>query len=500
MVKKKTIASIIKRGLRQMIHNGMVSLIGAGPGDIELITLKAQRLIRSADVVLYDYLVHPSIVFMAEHAIKICVGKKKGGHSTKQRDINELMVRYAKQGRSVARLKGGDPMIFGRCGEEMTYLNDHNIPFQVVPGVSSAVAAPIYAGIPLTHRDMSRSVAFITATQIADEPNMNIPQADTVVIMMGLLRLGQLVQRLKLLYASHTPIAIIESGTIASETIISGTLDTIESLQQAHQLGTPALLVVGDVVGLRDEFQWRAALPLHGQRVVISRPRHQQSKLMDGLVRLGADVLSLSLNHITPIDDALHSVDMTTVTHVILTSENGVTAFVQALLARGLDCRALSGKTIVAIGPATTNALAKVGLTADDLPTVTTSEGIVDALCPTLTAEHHVLIPTSSEADDALPTALGETSATVNPLVVFNNDCPPDAADQVALILPTDHLVFMNAASVRRMAEHYDLSQHTGPLISIGPKTTAEIAQHSNHSVIEANTPTVADVIACVCL
>ena len=228
----------------------MVYLIGAGPGDPELITQKAIRVLASVDVILYDYLVHPNIVLKAKLAQKVCVGKKKGAHSTQQKDINQLLIDYAKEGKVVARLKGGDPMVFGRCGEEMQALKAEGIHYEVIPGITSAISVPTYAGIPITHRDHSHSVAFVTATRANDIENMAFPNADTLIIMMSLLRLSSIVKRLKELRPINTPIAIIESGTYADERVVVGTISTIESLQEKEQCQPPALIVVGDVAAL----------------------------------------------------------------------------------------------------------------------------------------------------------------------------------------------------------------------------------------------------------
>ena len=238
-----------------------------------------------------------------------------------------MLIKYAKEGQVVARLKGGDPMIFGRCGEEMAALSAAGISYEIIPGITSAISAPTYAGIPITHRDCSHSVAFVTATRANDIENMTIPNADTLVMMMSLLRLSSIIARLKTLRDAATPVAIIESGTYASEKVLVGTIATIESLQETHQLKPPALIVVGEVVNLRNKFNWRDHLPLRHRRFVICRPNHQQSALADKLSVWGAEVLTLSLNRITPDPQHLKTVDLASVTMVIFTSENGVHAF-----------------------------------------------------------------------------------------------------------------------------------------------------------------------------
>ena len=266
--------------------NATVYLIGAGPGNPELLTIKAKRLLEMADVVLYDFLAHPNAVMLAKNAEKICVGKKKGVNSMKQDDIHQLMLDYSNKATHIVRLKGGDPMVFGRCGEEMAFLKQHNIPYEIVPGITSAIAAPTYAGIPITQRGVSQSVAFVTATREYDVQNMNIPTADTLVMMMSLLRLDTVVERLLETLPATTPIAIIESGTLANEKQLIGTLETIVSLQTSAQLKPPALLIVGDVAALGSQFNWRDHLPLKNRRFVLFRALHQQSTFRDMLHRL----------------------------------------------------------------------------------------------------------------------------------------------------------------------------------------------------------------------
>jgi uroporphyrinogen III methyltransferase/synthase len=470
-----------------------VYLIGAGAGDPELITQKACRALQLVDVVLYDYLVHPNIVMMATRAQKICVGKKKGAHSTQQPNINALLVSHAKKGHIVARLKGGDPMIFGRCGEEMAVLFSEGIPYEIIPGITSAISAPTYAGIPITHRDCSHSVAFVTATRANDIETIAFPNADTLVMMMSLLRLPSIIARLAEVRPLDTPVAIIESGTYASEKVVTGTLETIVALQESAQLKPPALIVVGKVVDLRSQCRWRNHLPLRHQRFVIFRPPHQQSALVDGLSLWGAEVVTLSLNHIVPAPDCLAPVDLTAITWLVFTSDNGVRAFFSGLLNKQCDIRSCKNARILAIGPKTKAALMAHGVTPDLMPEVATSDGVIATLKQTLSTRDHVLIPTSSEADDAL-LDLRTTGATVTKIVGYANHAPNDIQVMLDWIKQSDTMIFMNAASVKRLHAHYPkMSEHLA--ISIGPKTTAELQRCGVDQVLESKEASINGVI-----
>lgn len=466
-----------------------VYFIGAGPGDPELVSVKAMRVLKTANIVLYDYLVHPNIILAAKDAEKICVGKKKGAHSTQQKDINQLLVKYAKEGKTVARLKGGDPMVFGRCGEEMTALNEAKLPYEIIPGITSAISVPTYAGIPITHRDHSHSVAFVTATRANDIGNMEFPNADTLVIMMSLLRLSSIVARLTELRSPDTPIAIIEAGTYANERVLVGTLANIEAMQENALLDPPALMVVGDVAQLRHQFNWRAHLPLRHRRFVISRSHYQQSTIVDQLANLGAEVLSIPMNDILPNHSALKNINLSDITHIIFTSENGVRSFFIALTENNMDVRFLANKKVIAIGQHTTSILTSFGILPDMMPNVSTSKGIIDALGTELNSSHHVLIPTSSAADNVFET-LSETGAKVTKVNIYNNQIPADIDLKINWIKPDDIFIFMNTAAVNRLHDRYDqLPAHT--VFSIGPMTSQALRGLGVPMIHESDSPSI---------
>lgn len=414
-----------------MTPGGKVYLVGAGPGAPDLITLRAVRILERADVVLYDYLVHPNLLYHCpETAERICVGKKKGHHSKTQQDINQLMAAFAAEGKKVVRLKGGDPCIFGRGGEEMEFLKTRGVAYEIVPGVTSAIAVPSYAGIPLTHRDLSRSVAFVTGTlkRGKSAENIPIPEADTLVFLMALTHLQPLVKRLKTFrhFSGSTPVALIYKGTWAEQKTIPGTLDTIAAIQETHRLGTPALLVVGNVAGLADQLGWVHTLPLFGKRVIILRAVHQAQPLITELSLLGAEAIALPLLSFEPNERAQKRVTpnfLKKFTVLIFTSANGVDAFFNALFTKG-DARTLTGKRIVAIGPKTAEALKSYGIRADAMPPVYDAAAITKLFKKTLKQET-VLIPTAEGARQALPAALRSRGAKVTVLRMYKTLCPP---------------------------------------------------------------------------
>lgn len=476
----------------------LVYLVGAGPGDPELITIKAVRVLEHADVLLYDYLVHPNIVMIAEKATKICVGKKKGGHSATQDGINQYMIDYASNGKVVVRIKGGDPMIFGRCGEEMSVLEKHNIPYEIIPGITSAIAVPTYAGIPLTLRGSSQSVAFVTATREYDSQNMKLPIADTLVIMMSLLRLEGVVNQLRASWPETTPIAIVESGTLSIQRQLIGNLGTIIEQQRLEQMTPPALLIVGAVAAMGHQFQWRNHLPLRNRRIVLFRAMHQQSTIRDALFQAGAEVICLPMNHIQTDISKFKSIDLDTITHVILTSENGVSALMEWLIQTKQDLRQLANKQIVAVGEHTANTLMQRGVVPDIVPKKMNAKGVIHALMGRINSSHHILWPTSSQSDAEIAQGLSEMGATIHQVIAYTNECPTDAGDNLHWLKSGDDLIFMNAAAARRfftLCREQALQTNGFRMISIGPKTTKQIQQFTNQSIIESPRPGVSDIV-----
>lgn len=482
---------------------GKVYLAGAGPGDPGLLTLKAHDLLGRVDVVMYDYLVHPSVLQYAHaQAILVCVGKAKGQHSVKQDDINKMMVQYAKSGQSVLRLKGGDPCVFGRLGEELDCLKQAGINFEIVPGVSSTVAVPAYAGIPLTHRDMARSFAVVTGTLRTGngEANVHIPDADTLVFVMAVTHLNVIVQRLKDMGRSgELPAALIYRGTTAEQQCVLGTLDTIVALRDAQELTPPAILVVGEVARLSETYDWWNGLPLAGSRVIVLRTMAQGGELSSRLRELGAEVIQLPMIDIAPIPEAqaqLNSVLFTTINMVVFTSPNGVTQTVGALHANGLDVRVFYGKTVVAIGPKTASVLRDHGVVADVVARRSVQEGIVDELPADLNGVH-VLLPTSAKARQTLPDALARRGARVTELGLYDTVMPPLPEGDFGL-RDGDNVIFTSSSTVRHFFESGLFHKQRLNAFSLGPVTSRTLSDYFHGNVKEAESPSVDALIYCI--
>ncbi len=406
--------------------SGKVYLIGAGPGDPGLLTLKGQRCLAAADVVVYDYLANDALLVHARpDAERIYVGKRGGDHTLAQDQITALLVQQARAGKTVARLKGGDPFIFGRGGEEAEELRAAGIPFEVVPGVTSAVAAPAYAGIPLTHRDFTSSVAFITGHEDPEKPRSDIAWdklatgVGTLVFLMGVGNLPEIVAQLTRHGRSpETPVALIRWGTRADQQTVTGTLRDIVDRVAAAKLKPPAVIVVGEVVALREKLRWAEDRPLFGRRIVVTRAREQASALAERLQAEGAEVLEFPAIEIVPpeswgpLDAAVGRI--AEYRWILFTSANGVRFFWERLRAAGRDARSLAPARVAAIGPATADALRARGIEPDLVPAEYKAEGILAALAAEPLAGARVLIPRATEAREALPAELEKRGAKVD--------------------------------------------------------------------------------------
>lgn len=404
-----------------------VFLIGAGPGDPGLLTLKARDILASADVVVYDALAASALLAYAQpNAELIYVGKVADNHALPQDAINALLVRTARANKIVARLKGGDPYIFGRGGEEALALLEAGIAFEEVPGVSSAIAAPAYAGIPLTHRGMASSVTIITGHESADKPasvhnwKALAASASTLVFVMGMKNLPDIAANLlEAGLAPTTPAAVIYRGTSTAQRSLLSTLARLP--EEAAEFSNPSVIVVGQVAALRDRLNWFEQQPLFGKSVVVTRAREQASGLASLLTALGAEVLEFPTIEIRPLpeysklDAAIAR--LSGYTWVIFTSVNGVRHFWRRLHYLHKDSRALAACGIAAIGPATAQALAEHGIRPDFVPTRYVAEGITDGLL----SEHgktlsgaYILLPRAAVARDALQKTLTAAGAVIN--------------------------------------------------------------------------------------
>jgi uroporphyrinogen III methyltransferase/synthase len=408
-----------------------VYLVGAGPGNPGLITVKGRECIEIADVVIYDFLTSPALLKHAqEHADLIYVGKKGGDHTLSQNEINALIVEKANAGYSVCRLKGGDPFIFGRGGEEAEVLVAQEIPFEVVPGVTSAVAAAAYAGIPLTHRKLASTVAFVTGHEEPGKESSGIDWGSlargigTLVFFMGVKNLPVITQELIANGKSpHTPVALIRWGTTPNQQTVTGTLDNITERVQKAGLKAPAIMVVGDVVNLRQTLQWFEHRPLLGKKILVTRARQQASDMLKLLSDLGAECLEFPTIKVIPpeefgpLDDAVQR--LAGYDWIVFTSVNGVAFFFDRLFAMNKDVRALHHVGIAAIGPATAGKLFEFGLKSDIIPATYRAEAVAEAFRNEDLTGKRILLPRAADARAVLPAELRKMGAQVDEVTAY---------------------------------------------------------------------------------
>jgi uroporphyrinogen III methyltransferase/synthase len=464
---------------------GIVYLVGAGPGDPGLMTARALELIASADAIFHDRLIPPGALDGAREDAELAyVGKAPGKPSVPQEEIGRRLIEAARAGQSVVRLKGGDPFVFGRGGEEGEALRAAGIEFEVVPGVTAGVAATAYAGIPVTHRDEASAVAFVTGHEDPGKEESAIDwQAlarfpGTLVFYMGVKRLA--ANAAALIEAGRDadePAAAIERGTMEGQHTVVATLGTLAEAVEREGIGAPALIVVGPVVRRRESLAWLERRPLHGRRVVVTRARAQASGLAATLRGLGADVVELPAIRIEPrIDneDVRRTIgSIRDYSLVCLTSPNGADLLFEALQGAGLDVRALAGATVAAIGPGTARALAQHGVLADVVPEKFVAEALVEALAGVEVASRRVLVARAGEARDVLPDALRERGAEVEVVALYETVREEPDAEAIEAAQDADYVTFTSSSTVGNLTEA--LGQRfprDARVVSIGPVTS----------------------------
>ena len=442
---------------------GIVYLVGAGPGDPGLLTLRGKACIQSADLVVYDNLANRAFLdYAKKDAELIYVGKKGGAHTMPQEEISALIVKKASEGLAVVRLKGGDPFIFGRGGEEAQELARAGIPFEVVPGVTSAVAVPAYAGIPLTHRDHTSTVAFITGHEDPTKGQTAVAWdristgAGTLVFLMGVGNLPEIAKALEAQGRSgDTPVAVIERGTTPEQRTVIGRLKDIAEKVRNEGVRPPAIIVVGEVVTLRRELDWFEQRPLFGKRIVVTRAREQASDFRAGLTRLGAECLEFPTISVAPpkswdaLDRALKRIEQ--YQWIIFTSVNGVKYFFERLRVLGWDTRELKGIMVGAIGPKTARALMARGIQPDLVPGEYRAEAIVEGLKAWKVRGERFLLPRASIAREALPMALVEMGAFVDEVPAYQTVTPDHDKARVKALLEKediDMVTFTSSSTV----------------------------------------------------
>jgi len=473
------------------MKKGKVYLIGAGPGDPGLITVKGLACLKKADVVVYDHLANEQLLSSArEGSERVYVGKKGGDHTLSQEKINALILKRAEDGKIVARLKGGDPFIFGRGGEEAEELAKAGVPFEIVPGVTSAIAVPAYAGIPLTHRDFTSTVAFITGHEDPTKEESKIAWekistgAGTLVFLMGVGNLPTIAAELmKNGRAPETPVALIRWGTLPEQETILGKLGTIGEIVQKKTIKPPVIILVGEVVSLRDKLNWFEKLPFFGKRILVTRSREQASDLSERLRDLGGVAVEFPTIEVIPPEswaDIDHcAAHVAKYDWIIFTSVNGVKFFLERLFALGFDIRDLKGPRVCAIGPKTAEALEALKIRVDFVPSEYRAEAIFAGLRNEDLKGKRILIPRAKIARDVLPEELGKAGSLVEVLEVYRTIRPEANAEEVKDWLKEgtiSAITFTSSSTVSNFVEMIgvpEARQLTAvvPVGSIGPIT-----------------------------
>jgi uroporphyrinogen III methyltransferase/synthase len=505
--------------MAEKIKKGMVYLVGAGPGDPGLLTIKARECIEKADVLVYDYLAnflfleyaHPE----AEH---IYVGKKAGDHTKTQDEINNIICEKALNGKTVVRLKGGDPFIFGRGGEEAQELLKAGVSFEIVPGITSAIAVPAYAGIPLTHRDHTATVAFITGHEDPSKGESNIAWdklatgIGTLVFLMGIGNLKNIsLELIKNGRPSHTPVAVIYRGTHPEQKTITGTLETIYEISQKANIKPPGIIVIGDVVGLRKELNWFETKPLFGKSIVVTRAREQASSFLAGLRELGANCIEFPTIEIAPpddwapLDDAINKIR--DYNWLIFTSVNGVKFFFKRLLENKKDVRALGEIKVCAIGPKTADAVKGYGIMPDMVPPEYRAEAVIEEFRKLKTENLTILLPRAKEAREILPDELRKMGAEVDVVNAYVTIMPENRVADISKMLEAGEISMItftssstvtnfmgmfgkNADQVKEWLKDIDIAS-IGPITSetakrLGLKVTVEPESYTIDALTEA--------------
>lgn len=497
---------------------GFVWLVGAGPGHPGLLTLRGADCLRQADVVLYDRLVNPRLLEHAPPAARrVCVEQLPGAHQPERwPHIHRLMIDEARQGHRVVRLKGGDPMLFGRAGEEALALRQAGIGYEIVPGVTAALGVAACAALPLTHRDHSSAVALITGHEQPGKPSSRLDWPalarfpGTLVFYMGVSRVEVIVTAL----LEHgmpgtTPAAVVERGTTPAQRTLSGSLASLPEVVRRERVQAPALLVIGDIVPLRDDIAWFEHRPLFGRTVLITRPRHQADDLVHRIEERGGAAVLLPAVEIAEVDD-WGPVDaaLDRLAHfdwLVFTSSNGVEAFLGRLRHTGRDLRALGGLKLAAIGPATAEALRRYYLDADLVPEAYNSEGLAAALCRHA-AGQRVLLARADRGLDLLRVEVGAVAEVEQVTVYRQRDACFDAAVLARLGRGEIDFVTLTSSNIARAllaaldeAAREQVRQGRLRLVTISPRTSAAVAEHGLPVAAEAAEYTTDGVLAALC-
>ena len=453
----------------------MVYLIGAGPGDPELITWKGRGILARAAVVLYDHLAPDALLDLAPpEAERIYVGKKRAVHSHTQEEICGMLIDYGRRGGTVVRLKGGDPFIFGRGGEEAEALAAAGVPFEVVPGVTTPLGIAAYSGVPLTHREHTSAVTFVTGHNVAAIDWTKVGASETVVVFMGLTSFREIARAVIAGgRAASTPAMAVRWGTRPDQQTVTGTLDDLADRIESAGMKPPATIIFGEVVGLRDKLNWYERLPLFGRRIVVTRARGQSAEFAGSLRALAADVIEFPTIEIrppsdpAPLDRAIARLE--TYDWIVFTSANGVRYFLEALDRSARDLRAMRAK-LCAIGPATKKAIEDLHLKVDRMPREYVAESLVEAFGGEELAGRRILLPRAAVARDTAPRGLAALGALVDVVEAYRTTVPAPAAFPPH----ADWITFTSSSTVKNFVELAGLDALRGVKVaSIGPVTSA---------------------------
>jgi len=498
------------------LSKGKVYLIGAGPGDPGLLTLKGRECLEQAEVVIYDYLANPVLLSLAPNAEQVYVGKNRGKHSLPQEEINQLLVDHAATGKKVARLKGGDPYVFGRGGEEAAFLHQNNIPFEVVPGVTAGFAAAAYAGIPLTHRDVTTSVAMLTGHERPDRKLSSIDWdklangVGTLIFYMGMTNLGFICSELiKHGRSPETPVAVVQWATLPRQKTLVGTLTTISNDVVKNSIEPPAVIIIGDVVNYRDELRWYDNLPLFGRCFLLTRPREQVAGFAQQLQQQGAETICIPTIEIAPpkswqpLDDALK--ELSSFDSLILTSANGVDNLFKRLAANDMDVRCLAGIQIVPVGTKTAQAIECHGIRPDLIPKDFRAEGILEALQEQGIAGKRFLYPRAEVVRPLLLEKLKEAGGEVVAPVAYRTIRPEKGEEMIRHLLEAgeiDAICLSSSSTFNNLQAMLgnDLKPLLGEtkLFSIGPLTSDTIRNYGCEVTLEPEASTVDDLVSTI--
>ncbi len=509
-------------------QKGKVYLVGAGPGDPGLITLRGKFLLERAEVVIYDHLANVKLLAHAPASAELIYVGKKGGvkHIIPQDGINQLLIEYGLAGKRVVRLKGGDPFIFGRGAEEIEELVKAGIDFEVVPGVTSATAAATYSGIPITHRDYTASVAFITGHEADGKEESNIAWdklatgAGTIVVYMGIKNLPIITKKLIDNGRSpDTPVAVVRWASTPQQRSVVGTLATITEVVKAAKIAPPALIIVGEVVKLRKTIDWYEHRPLFGKRIAVTRTREQSSELVSKLEEYGAECLEYPTIHIEPVTDysvidaALNN--MTAYDWLLFTSLNAVTYFFKRLHEKGFDSRALAPCKIGVVGKTTADEVSKYGLRADLIPEQFTGECLAKALISADEVQgKRFLLPRALKAMETLPEMLEDTGGSVTVAPVYQNVPPQGRKEELRkqlLAQEIDLVTFASSSAVTNFLNMLDAQDEAElqqllksvKIAAIGPVTAETVRKRGLKVDIQPERYTINDltkeIVACYC-